>query len=135
MEVRQLMSRDVKTVGPEETIRNAAELMRVHDIGFLPVTKQERVVGAVTDRDLVVRALARGLGPETRVGAVMTEDVVYCFEEDTPHEAAARMEKEGVRRLLVLNGKMALQGVLAIEDLASLPGEAPEIAESLAHLS
>ena len=135
MEVRQLMSRNVKTVGPGESIQAAAELMRVHDIGFLPVTKHERVVGAVTDRDLVVRALARGLGPQTPVAEVMTEDVVYCFEDDTPLEAAALMEEEGVRRLLVLNGKMALQGVLAIEDLAGLPGAAPEVAESLANLS
>lgn len=117
MHVRDYMSRHARTVGPNETIRSAAEIMRVHGVGFLPVVNHDRVVGLVTDRDLVTRALARGRPPETLVHVVMTEDVVYCFEDDLVADALELMSTEGVKRLLVLNGKMGLVGIVTIDDL------------------
>ncbi len=135
MQIKDVMTRRMWTVSPTDSLRQAAELMRVHDIGFLPVTHGTRVVGAITDRDLVIRGLAAGLPPESPVASVMTEDVVYCLEDDPVGEAITVMEEEGVRRLLVLTGKMDLAGVVSLEDLAAIPGTSPEVAETLARLS
>lgn len=115
------MSQHPRTAAPEDTLQHVAELMRVNDLGFLPVVHHGRLVGAVTDRDLVVRGLARGLGPDTPVREVMSEQVVYAFDDETIEEGLRRMDDEGVRRLLVLGRKMELLGVATIEDLVGIP--------------
>lgn len=135
MLIRDVMSRHARTIAPSDTLRTAAELMRVHDIGFLPVSQHGRVVGAVTDRDLVVRGLAAGLGPDTSVSQVMSEQVVYAFDDETVEEGLERMENEGVRRLLILGRKMDLVGVVSLDDLASDPSAASAVAETLAQVS
>jgi len=135
MLIREVMSRNARTVGPEESLRSAAELMRLHDIGFLPVCHHGRLVGALTDRDLVTRGLAQGLGPGSAVEQVMSEQVVYAFDDEPVDEGLDRMEQEGVRRLLVLGRKMELLGVVSIDDLAAIPEAVPKVAETLAQVS
>ena len=88
MKVRDTMTQNVAIARPDHTIAAAALLMAEHDFGALPVGDNDRLVGMITDRDIALRAVAQGLGPDTPVHAVMTPDVKYCFEdEDTAHVA------------------------------------------------
>jgi IMP dehydrogenase len=91
MEVREIMSTDVRLISPEDSIQKAAEMMRDEDIGSLPVASGDRLVGYLTDRDIVIRGLADGKTAETLVREVMTEKVLYCFEDDGIEEVASNM--------------------------------------------
>lgn len=119
MKVREAMSMDVKIVDSDQSIREAAQLMADCDCGALPVGKNDRLVGMVTDRDIAVRAVAVGLGPDTRIGDVMSPEVKYCFEDDELDKVASNMGDIQVRRLPVVNRDKRLVGILAICDLAA----------------
>src|SRR3954466_4345619 len=82
MKVSDAMTRDVMLVRPDQSIREAAALMEDCDIGSLPVADSDRLVGMITDRDIAVRAVAKGLSPDTQVSQVMSKEVLYCFEDD-----------------------------------------------------
>lgn len=127
MRLHEAMSMHPWTVTPDQSLAAVAELMRVQQVGFLPVVHHGRLVGAVTDRDLLVRGLARGLLPTTPVSEVMSEQVVYAFEDESVEEGLRRMEQEGVRRLLIVGRKMELLGVATQGDLVGIPevGEVP----------
>jgi CBS domain-containing protein len=119
MQVRQAMSRNVHTAVPNETIQEAARDMIESDIGFLPVEEDDRMVGMITDRDIAVRAVAEGLGPDTPVRDVMTRDVKYCFEDDEIEDVCRNMADIQVRRLPVVDRDKRLVGVISLCDLAS----------------
>ena len=102
MQVREAMSDDVRIANPNQSIRDAAILMAKIDAGVLPVGENDRLVGMITDRDIAVRAIALGKGPDTPVRDVMSEDVKYCFEDDDVDEVAQNMADIKVRRLPVL---------------------------------
>ena len=86
--IKEVMTRDVHLMRPDQSIREAAELMARTDVGSLPVSDDDRLIGMLTDRDLALRAVARGLGPETAVRDVMTADIKYCHDhEDVAHVA------------------------------------------------
>ena len=118
MLVRELMSRDVALIHPERSIREAAEQMHKIDAGVLPVANDERLVGMITDRDIAVRAVAAGLGPDTPVSAVMSNEICYCFDDQTINEVANNMANIRVRRLPVMNRNKRLVGILSIADIA-----------------
>jgi CBS domain-containing protein len=118
MLVRDAMSRDVKTVTPETTIKEAARLMIDADVGALPVAAGDRLAGMVTDRDIVVRAVAIGKGPETTVGEVMTHDVLYCHEDEDIGHIAANLAENQVRRLPVVDVDKRLAGIISLADIA-----------------
>ena len=118
MQVQDLMTHDVTTVSPEESLKNAARLMAQLDVGALPVGENDRLVGMVTDRDLAVRGLAEGCGPNTKVRDVMTPDVKYCYADQDVDEIAANMADIQVRRLPVLDRDKRLVGILALSDIA-----------------
>jgi CBS domain-containing protein len=122
MQVRDAMSGDVRIANPNQTIRDAALLMAKIDAGILPVGENDRLVGMITDRDIAVRAIALGKGPDTPVREVMTEDVKYCFEEDDVDEVAQNMADIKVRRLPVLNESKRLVGIISLGDLALVDG-------------
>ena len=93
--------------------------MKAFDVGMLPVCENDRLIGTITDRDIVVRALAEGLNPSaTTVREVMTPEIAYCFEDQTISEAAGVMEQRQVRRLPVLNREQHLVGIVSVGDLA-----------------
>lgn len=119
MLVDQAMSRDVRIARPEQPIRDIAKIMADEDIGSLPVGDNDRLVGMITDRDITVRAVAQGLGPDTQVSKVMTSDVKYCFDDEDTDEVARNMSEEQVRRLPVVNRDKRLVGILALADLAN----------------
>ena len=118
MQVQDLMTHDVTTVHPEESLKKVARLMADLDVGVLPVRQDDRLVGMVTDRDLAVRGLAEDCGPESKVRQVMTPDVKYCFFDQEIEEIAANMADIQVRRLPVLDHDKRLVGILSLCDIA-----------------
>jgi CBS domain-containing protein len=124
MLVRDIMTRDVQLLTPHDTIQSAAQRMRDDDIGSLPVAEGDRLVGYVTDRDLVVRGLAQGLSADTHVHDVMTDQVLYCFDDEDVEEVAVNMADNQVRRLPVLSRDKRLVGIVALGDLATKGGDA-----------
>ena len=118
MQVREIMSHEAKIIDPNTTIRDVAQRMRADDIGALPVGENDRLIGMVTDRDIIVRAVAEERAPgSTTVREVMSDDVFYCFEDEDVDRAAKTMAEQQVRRLPVLNRDKRLVGVVALADL------------------
>lgn len=121
MRISEVMSSEVRIADPDDTIQDIAQIMEDTDVGFLPVGEDDRLVGMVTDRDITIRAVARGLDPHTtRVREVMTDKVLYCFETDDVQEAARSMAELRVRRLPIVNGDKRLVGVVSLGDIAFL---------------
>ncbi|ACP22568.1 Inosine-5'-monophosphate dehydrogenase related protein (plasmid) [Sinorhizobium fredii NGR234] len=118
MHVSEIMTRDVHLVTPNDTIRDVARQMAENDIGFLPVEDHDRLVGMVTDRDIVVRGVADGLDPQAKVRDVMTTDVKYCFEDEDVDDVARNMGDIQVRRLPVVNRDKRLVGIVSLADAA-----------------
>jgi CBS domain-containing protein len=118
MQVSHVMTRGVEIADPDATIADVARTMRTEDIGALPVGENNRLIGVVTDRDIVVRAVADGRSPaETPVREVMSDHVYYCFDEDGVDRAAEIMAEHQVRRLAVLDQQNKLVGMVALADL------------------
>ena len=118
MKVRDAMTRDVEVVQPGASVREAARLMSEVDTGIVPVCDGRRVLGMLTDRDIVIRVVAEGRAIETPVSEVMTSQVEYCFEDDELDEAADKMGRLQMRRLIVLGEDRQLAGILSLGDLA-----------------
>jgi CBS domain-containing protein len=133
MQVSQQMSRDVRVATPDQSIKEVARLMADIDAGFMPVGDNDKLVGSITDRDITVRAVAAGKGPDTLVKEVMTQDVKYCFEDEEMAQVAHSMATERVRRMPVLDRNKRLVGVVSLGDIAAAePGLAGETAEAVA---
>jgi CBS domain-containing protein len=127
MQVYDIMTPTVHIADPNMTIRDAARCMRADDVGALPVGENDRLVGMVTDRDIVVRAVAEARSPgNTTVREVMSKGICYCFEDDDAEGAAQVMAKHQVRRLPVLNRDKRLVGVVALADLGRSEEEAAQ---------
>lgn len=118
MKASDCMSRDVEIVSPKETIMDAACIMRAAETGFLPVGENDRLIGTLTDRDIVVRGIAEKKNADSLVSDVMTTELVYCFEDDDLDDVAAKMSDNQVRRLPVLNRQKRLVGVISLGDIA-----------------
>lgn len=116
--IADIMTRDVASVSPNESIRRAAEMMDDLDIGSLPVCDGRRLVGMITDRDIAVRGLAEGKGPKAKVRDVMTPAIKYCYADQALDEISANMADIQLRRLPVLNRDKRLVGILSLGDLA-----------------
>lgn len=122
MKVGEAMTRDVTLASPDQTVREVARAMADKDTGVLPVGDGDRLVGMVTDRDIAVRAVAEGKGPDTRVREVMTPGVEYCFEDQDLDEVARTMGDKQVRRMPVMNRDKRLVGILSLGDVAVTQG-------------
>jgi CBS domain-containing protein len=118
MKVKDVMSHDVEVVSPNETLRDAAAAMERIDAGVLPVGEDDRLVGMITDRDIAIRAIAKGKGPEDKVRDIMTKDVKYCYEDDDIDDVCANMSDIQIRRLPVLNEDKRLVGIISLGDIA-----------------
>jgi CBS domain-containing protein len=134
MKVREAMTGDVRLTAPNRTIREAAEMMANQDIGALPVGENDRLVGMITDRDIAVRAVARGLGPDTKIRDVMSQEVMYCFDDEELDHAAQNMGGIKVRRLPVLNRDKRLVGIISVSDLTRRNG-ARQVGKAIAEIS
>jgi CBS domain-containing protein len=120
MTLRDIMTTDVHVIAPDATIQAAARLMQNYDIGSVPVCDGTRLQGVITDRDIAIRAVAEARDPlVVLVRDIMTPDVVYGTEDQSVEEAARLMEREQIRRLVVLDADKNLVGVVALGDLAT----------------
>ena len=118
MKVSKIMTRDVRLLNPDNTIREAASLMAEIDSGALPVGENDRLVGMVTDRDIVIRAVAKGKSADTKIADVMSKEMLYCFDTDEIDDVTRNMGKAQVRRLPVVNKDKHLVGIVSLGDLA-----------------
>jgi len=119
MRLREVMSQRPEYVSPGITLKEAASLMKRNNIGMLLVADKDRLLGAITDRDIVVRGIAEGKDPKTtKAKDVMTTKAVCCFDDQEVWEAAQVMEERQVRRLAVLDREKRLVGVVSVGDLA-----------------
>ena len=134
-QLKDLMSRDVKVISPDMSIRDAAQKMRDGEFGMLPVEENDRMTGTITDRDIAIRAVAEGMGPATKVRDVMSEGVAWAFEDDSVEEAAKIMSKQQVRRLPVVNRHKRLVGIVALGDFAVESSEIRPAAKALSEIS
>lgn len=116
--IADIMSTDVSTIQPQESLRHAAECMRRLDVGVLPVWDGERLLGMLTDRDIIIRGLADGLDPDTAcVSDIMTPDVRTCDPEQDTEHAKRLMGEQQLRRLPVVNANDRLVGIVSLGDL------------------
>ena len=125
MQVREAMTRDVQVASPSQSIQQVARLMFDLDAGFLPVGENDRLIGAITDRDIAVRGIAKGKGPKTAVRDVMTNDVLYCFDDEDIEHVARNMGEQQIRRLPVVDREKRLVGILALADITAAQGGGP----------
>lgn len=116
--VKDLMTADVRVVASSASIVEAARMMRDGDFGLLPVGTPDKLEGTITDRDIVVRAVAQGKGGDTPVAGAMSAGVRAVREDDSLEQASAQMQKHQVRRLPVLDAAGKLVGILSLGDLA-----------------
>ena len=121
MKVSEAMTNDVRIANPDDTIREAAQTLAELDAGALPVGEDDKLVGMITDRDIAIRAIAEGKGPDTKVRDVMTPDVKYCFDDQEIDEVQKNMGENRVRRMAVINHDKRLVGILSFADIV-LPG-------------
>jgi CBS domain-containing protein len=133
MKVSDVMTRDVRISSPEQTIREAARLMAEADTGVLPVGENDRLVGMITDRDITVRGVAAGKGPETKVREIMSSEVKYCYDNQEADKVARNMADIKLRRLPVVNRDKRLVGILSLGDLAA--AGAKKAGEALGNIS
>ena len=119
--IADVMTRDVVTVAPDNDLQRAAQLMRDLDVGALPVCDGRRLAGVITDRDITIRATARGLAPDAcRVADVMSSDTSWCFEDQSVGEVLQQMGDRQVRRLPVIRrDSHELTGMVSLGDLAT----------------
>jgi len=133
--LKDVMSRDVKLVAPDSTIREAAQQMRDGDFGMLPVAENDRLIGAISDRDIAIRAIADDKGPATTVREVMSEGICWAYEDDSVEQAAAIMSERQVRRLPVLDRDKRLVGIVSLGDFAVDSADIEPAAEALSGIS
>jgi CBS domain-containing protein len=118
MKIKECMTRRVHTVGPDATIAEAARIMADNDVGALPVATPDRLIGMITDRDIAIRAVAEGLGSDTNVRTIMSDEVMYCYDNEDIEDVLANMGDIQVRRLPVVDEDKRLVGIVSLSDLA-----------------
>lgn len=124
MRIKEVITPEPLCISPDATLMEAAEDMKAMDVGILLICENDRVVGAITDRDITVRAVAKGCDPRTtRVSEVMSGEIIYCLDEHDVEDVAEIMEKGRIRRLPVLNQDKRLVGIITLGDIAARANE------------
>lgn len=135
MRIAEIMTRDVRSIEPTESVADAAHLMGELDVGVLPVEDDGKLVGIVTDRDIAIRGVAGGLHGGSPVFRIMTDEVISCREDDDLAEVLATMGRQQVRRIPVCSETGTLIGMIALGDAARGDKDRDEIAETLSDIS
>ena len=135
MKIRDVMTRTAQLTSPDGTLRHAAQMMKECDCGVLPVADGDRLVGMITDRDIAVRGIADGKGPDTKVRDVMTDEVMYCFDDDGIQQVCQNMAEIQVRRLPVVSRDKRLVGIVSLSDLAKKEANAAKALRGIARPS
>ena len=131
----ELMTKNVRTSSSSSPLREVAEIMRDGDVGAVPIVDEGRLVGILTDRDIVVRAIAEGMTADSPVSVAMTTDLVTVRPDDYVFEAARIMGDKQVRRLPVVDADGSLSGIIAMADVALSSEDEEQIAETLEEIS
>ena len=118
MKVHEIMTHEVRLASPDDTLEQAAKAMAGIDVGMLPVGENDRLVGMITDRDIAIRGIANGKGPKAKIRDVMSDEVLYCFEDQELDGVTHNMGHQQIRRLPVLNRDKRLVGIIALGDIA-----------------
>lgn len=118
MNIRELMTADIQTVSPTDSVQQAAGFMLSADTGSIPVCENDKVVGMITDRDIAVRGTAKGLGPDCKVSEVMSGDIVCARDSDDVQSIAKQMADSQVRRMPVVDSSNRLVGMVSLGDLS-----------------
>ena len=118
MKISEVMTRDVRTVRPDQTAQEAANFMLSEDTGSMPVSDGERLLGMITDRDIAVRGVAKGHGPDTPISELMTNDVICARDTDDVAEVASKMSSAQVRRMPIIDGSDKICGIVSLGDLS-----------------
>ena len=118
MKISEVMTRDVQTVRPDQPVQQAASFMLSADAGSIPVIDGDRLIGMITDRDIAVRGVAKGYGPDTPVRELMTNDVICVRSDDDVDDVATKMSDAQVRRLPVIDDQERLCGIVSLGDLS-----------------
>lgn len=118
MKVSEVMTRDVQTVRPDQAVKEAASFMLSADAGSIPVVDGERLIGMITDRDIAVRGVAKGYGPDTPVRELMTDEIICVRDDDDVDDVATKMSEAQVRRLPVIDDNERLCGIVSLGDLS-----------------
>jgi CBS domain-containing protein len=135
MRISERMTRNVELAAPGQTIAEAARLMANLDVGALPVGENDRLVGMITDRDIVVRGLAQGRSVDTPIRDVMSSEIRYCYEDQSLEDVARNMADIQVRRLPVLNRDKRLVGIVSLGDIATSDQNPQQSGEALSGVS
>ena len=133
--LKDLMSRDVQVISPDGTIKEAAQQMRKGNFGMMPVGENDRMIGTISDRDIAIRAVAEGKDPSTKVREVMSEGIVWAYEEDSVEDAAKLMGDRQIRRLPIVNADKRLVGIVALGDFAVVSADIEVAGEALSEIS
>jgi len=118
MKVSEVMTENVQTVRPDQRVQEAASFMLSADAGSIPVAEGDRLIGIITDRDIAVRGIAKGYGPDTPVRELMSNDIICVRLDDDIEDAASKMSEAQVRRLPVVDGDERLCGIVSLGDLS-----------------
>ena len=119
MKIRDVMSKDVQVARPTDSLQDVAARMATGDFGFIPVAEGDKLVGAITDRDIAVRGIGKGLGPTATVSEVMTSTVTTALESDDLKAALDAMASGKIRRLPIVDKHDRLVGVVSLGDLST----------------
>jgi CBS domain-containing protein len=133
--VSEVMSTDVQTISPDDTIEEAAQEMRDGDFGLVPVVEDEELIGVITDRDIAIRAVAEGKDSGTPVREVMSEGVVWASEDDSIEDAARIMSDNQIRRLPIVDEEQHLVGIVSLGDFAVDSSDIEPVVEALSDIS
>jgi CBS domain-containing protein len=137
MLVRDIMHSGVKVINHKLTVEQAAKMMAENDIGSIPVEKNDKLIGMITDRDITIRVIATGKNPKvTKVSECMTEGINYCFDDNELDVVARKMKENKQRRLPVINRQKRLVGIISLAEITNIrlePNMAKEILSTLTH--
>ncbi len=118
IKISEVMTTEVETISADQSAREAAAFMLRADAGSIPVCEGDKVIGIITDRDIAVRGVAEGRGPETPVSELMSDGIICAREDEDVQQVARRMSEEQVRRLPVIDAEEKLVGIVSLGDLA-----------------
>ncbi len=136
MKVSEIMTSDFEMIDSTSSLTEAAQKMKSLNVGFLPVQEGTRLIGLATDRDIVVRAVAEGLDPNsTQVKDVITSELVFCYEDDSIEDVARLMEDNQIRRLIVCDRDRTPVGIVSLGDIAAKTGDERLAGEILERVS
>lgn len=134
-QLKDVMSCDVQVMSPDGTLKEAAQHMRKGNFGMMPVGEKDRMIGTISDRDIAIRGMAEGKDSATKVRDIMSEGVIWAYENDSVEDAVKLMSEHQIRRLPIVNAEKRLVGIVALGDFAVEREDLKAAGEALAEIS